>query len=89
MKPEEMNQELMLNWIKDYLKKSKETLIAIRGDFYDAVAAGDDIRAELLLKDLVVKQAVHANLAEEVYEAEEYAKMVGELLKAAEDAPKA
>jgi len=89
MKPEEMNQELMLNWIKDYLKRSKENLQVVRSDFYDAVAAGDNAKAELILRDMVVKQAVHANLLEEVYEAEEYAKMIEQLAKLSENAPKA
>ncbi len=89
MKPEEMNQDLMLNWIKDYLKRSKEDLQTVRSDFYDAVVAGDNIKAELILREMVVKQSVHANLLEEIYEAEEYAKMIEQLAKAAENAPKA
>lgn len=89
MKPEEMNQEVMLNWIKDYLKRSKEDLQTVRSTFYDAVTAGDNVKAELTLREMVVKQAVHANLLEEVYEAEEYAKMIEKLAAAAANAPKA
>jgi hypothetical protein len=88
MKPE-MNQEVMLNWIKNYLVRSKANLQVVRSDFYDAVVADDNVKAELILREMVVKQAVHANLLEEVYEAEEYAKMIEQLAKAAENAPKA
>jgi hypothetical protein len=89
MKPEEMNQEVVLNWIKNYLVRSKANLQVVRSDFYDAVVADDNVKAELILREMVVKQAVHANLLEEVYEAEEYAKMIEQLAKAAENAPKA
>lgn len=90
MKPEEMDRGKLLNWIQDYLKRSKENLRVSREEFYDAIfVVGDDAKAESILRDMVLKQAVHANLLEEIYEAEQYAAAIEQLAKAAENAPKA
>ncbi len=76
MKPQEMDQEKILTWIKAYLERSEVSLLATRDQFYDAVVAGDDAKAELLLKDMSVMQRVHGWLLEEVIEAKEYQKML-------------
>ena len=89
MKPEEMNQEKLINWIQDYLKRSKENIRVAHEEFYDAVNERDDTKADLILRDMIIKQAVHANLLEELMQYEEYNEMIAKLAEAAEKAPKA
>jgi hypothetical protein len=89
MKPEEMDQEKLIAWIKAYLERSKKDLLAMREAFYDFVVAGDDAAAERQLNDLIVKQGVHAMLLEEILEAEEYKRMLEVVQKMSEGAPEA
>jgi len=89
MKPEEMDQEKLLAWIKAYLERSSKDLEAVREAFYNSVVAGDDAAAERQLKELSVKQDVHMMLLGEVFEAEEYQKMLEIMQKMSKDAPEA
>jgi hypothetical protein len=89
MKPQEIDQEKFLNWIKAYLERSAKDLEAMRDAFYDFVNAGLDEQAEQQLKDMIVKQGVHAMLLDEVMEAEEYAGLLEVVQKMSEGAPKA
>ncbi len=89
MKPEQMDQEKLLTWMKEYLKRSKDRLTAQREALYDLITAGQDEAAEAQLKDMVVAQAVHSMLFEEVMEAEEIAAMQEIVANMAKDAPSA
>jgi len=89
MKPEEMDQQKLLTWIEEFLKKSKEKLGLQREAFYDLVNSGQDDAAERQLRDMVVGQAVHSMLLEEFLEAKEYEKMQEVIKKLAENAPEA
>jgi len=89
MTPQEMDQEKLLTWMKEYLKRSKDRLEAQRNAFYDLVIAGQDEAAERQLKDMVVDQAVHSMLYAEVLDAEEYTMMQEAVAKMAKDAPEA
>lgn len=89
MKPEEVDQEKLLAWIKSYLERSKKNLEAQREAFYDFVVAGDDAAAERQLKDMLIAQGVHGMLFEELMEAEEYKKMLEVIGKMSEGAPEA
>jgi hypothetical protein len=89
MKPQEMDQEKLLAWIKSYLERAPKDLEAMRDVFYDLVLAGDDEAAEFQLKSMFVKQGVHAMLLEEVMEVEEYQKMLELVQKLSEGAPEA
>jgi len=89
MKPSEVDQEKVLVWIKAYLERSAKDLEAMREAFYDFVTVGDDAAAERQLKDVSVKEAVHVMILAEVFEAEEYQKMLEIMQKMSEDAPEA
>jgi len=89
MKPEEMDQEKVLAWIKAYLERSDKNLEAMRSAFYDFIIAGDDAAAERQLKEMSVQQDVHVMLLHEVLEAEEYKQMLEVIQKMSKDAPEA
>jgi len=89
MKPEEMDQEKLLAWIKSYLERSGKNLEAMREAFYGFVIAGDNDAAERQLKEMSVQQDVHMMLLGEVMEAEEYQKMLEIMQKMSKDAPEA
>jgi len=89
MKPSEVDQEKLLVWIKAYLERSAKDLEAMRSAFYDFVIAGDDAAAERQLKEMSVKEDVHVMLLAEVFEAEEYQKMLEIMQKMSKDAPEA
>jgi hypothetical protein len=89
MKPEDMDQEKLVAWIKSYLERSKNDLEAMRSAFYEFVLAGENDAAERQLKELAVKQDVHAMLFQELLEAEEYKQMLEIIGKMSKDAPEA
>ncbi|GEM_PF-6296334 len=89
MKPQDMDQEKLLNWMKAYLERSKASLEASRESFYDAVNDGADILAEEILKNMVIKQDIYATLLTELLEAEEYQRVLLAVQKMAEGAPEA
>ena len=89
MKPQEMDQEKLANFIISYLEKSKEDLGNLRENFFDAVTADDTYLAGSLLREMVVKQAVHAMLLEEVMDVKEHQEMMEVIQKLSENAPKA
>jgi hypothetical protein len=89
MKPEDMDQEKLVAWIKSYLERSKNDLEAMRSAFYEFVLAGENDAAERQLKEMSVKQDVHVMLLHEVIEAEEYKQMLEVIQKMSKDAPEA
>jgi predicted nucleic acid-binding Zn-ribbon protein len=89
MKPSEMDQDKLLAWIKAYLERSAKDLENMREAFYDFVNAGLNEQAEQQLKELSVKEDVHVMLLGEVFEAEEYQKMMELMQKMSKDAPEA
>jgi hypothetical protein len=89
MKPEEMDQEKLLAWIKSYLERSAKDLEAMREAFYGFVLADDNESAERQLKELSVKQDVHVMLLSEVIEAEQYQKVMEVVQKMSEGASEA
>lgn len=89
MKPQEMDQQKLLAWMKEYLTKSKIKLETQRDALYDFITAGDDEAIDRQLRDMVVGQAVHAMLLEELLDAEEHQKMMEIVAKMSKDAPEA
>jgi len=89
MKAQEMNQDKLLAFMKTYLEGSVTDLNELREKFYDAVTADDKELAASLLREIVVKQAVHAMLLEELADAEEYYRLMSVMQKMSKDAPEA
>jgi dephospho-CoA kinase len=89
MKPQEMDQEKLLAFMKAYLERSTEDVHNLREKFYDAVIADNTELAGLLLREMVVKLSVHAMLLEELLDAKEYQEMMQVVQKLSENAPEA